>query len=76
MILPSVLVLEIDNPNFEEYLTTYLINKPIRVIIVIDIDFKAIKVNKQLISIYNKIQRGSSSFLSRLSSTNISRVNV
>ena len=55
MILPSVLVLEIDNPNFEEYLTTYLINKPIRVIIVIDIDFKAIKVNKQLISIYNKI---------------------
>jgi len=76
MILSSVLVSEIDNPDFKEYLTTYLINKPTRVIIVTDTDFKATEVNKQLMSIRNKIQRGSSSFLSRLSPTNISRVDV
>ncbi|KAF4626708.1 hypothetical protein G7Y89_g11446 [Cudoniella acicularis] len=41
MILPTVLVLEADNPDFKECLTTCLINKPTRVIIVTNTDFKA-----------------------------------
>jgi hypothetical protein len=46
MILPIILVLESDNPDFKEYLMTYLINNPARVIIITNIDFKVIKVNK------------------------------
>ena len=46
MILPTVLVLESDNPDFEEYLTTCLINKPAKVIIVTDTDFRATEVNE------------------------------
>jgi Glycosyltransferase like family 2 len=76
MILPTVSVSETDNPDFEECLTTCLINKPARVIIVTDTDFKAAEVNKQLLSIRDKIQGGSSSFLSRLGPTDISGVNV
>jgi hypothetical protein len=41
MILPTVTVSEPDNPDFEECLTTCLINKPAGVIIVTDTDFKA-----------------------------------
>ena len=55
IILPTILVLELDNPDFKEYLITYLINKPIRVIIITNIGFRAIEVNRQLLSIYNKI---------------------
>jgi hypothetical protein len=55
MILPTILVLELDNLDFEECLTTCLINKPARLIIVTDTDFKATKVNKQLFSIRDKI---------------------
>jgi len=76
MILPTVSVSQADNPDFEECLTTCLINKPAGVIIVTDTDNKAAEVNKQLLSIYDKIQRGSSSFLSRLGPTNISGVDV
>jgi len=76
MILPTVSVSESDNPDFEECLTTCLINKPARIIIVTDTDFKATEVNKQLFSIRAKIQRGSSSFLSELGPTDISGVDV
>jgi hypothetical protein len=76
MILPAVSVSESDNPDFEECLTTCLINKPARIIIVTDTDFKATEVNKQLFSIRAKIQRGSSSFLSELGPTDISGVDV
>jgi hypothetical protein len=55
---------------------TCLINKPTRVIIVTDTDFKATKVNKQLLSICDKIKEGLSSFLSGLGPTDISGVNV
>jgi hypothetical protein len=55
MILPTVLVLELDNPDFKECLTTCLINKPVRIIIITNIDFKATEVNKQLFSICTKI---------------------
>jgi hypothetical protein len=44
MILPIILVLELDNPNFKECLMTCLINKPTRVIIIIDTDFRATEV--------------------------------
>jgi hypothetical protein len=76
MILPTVSVSESDNPEFEECLTTCLINKPAGVIIVTDTDFKATEVNKQLLSIRDKIQKGSSSFLSELGPTDISGVDV
>jgi cellulose synthase/poly-beta-1,6-N-acetylglucosamine synthase-like glycosyltransferase len=76
MILPTITVSELDNPDFEECLTTCLINKPTRVIIVTDTDFKAAEVNKQLLSIRKKIQGGSSSFLSGLGPTDISGVDV
>jgi hypothetical protein len=76
IILPTILVLELDNPDFEECLITCLINKPARVIIITNTGFRAIEVNKQLLSICDKIQKGLSSFLSKLSSTNISGVNV
>jgi hypothetical protein len=76
MILPTVTVSESDNPDFEECLTTCLINKPAGVIIVTDTDFKAAEVNKQLLSIRDKIQGGSSSFLSGLGPTDISGVDV
>jgi hypothetical protein len=72
MILPTVLVSESDNPDFEECLTTCLVNKPARVIIVSDTDFRA----AELLSIHDKIQRGSSSFLSELGSIDISGVDV
>jgi hypothetical protein len=70
------LVLELDNPDFKECLMTCLINKPTRVIIITNTDFRAIEVYKQLLSIYNKIRSSSSSFLSRLGLTNISGVNI
>jgi len=76
MILLTVLVSESDNPDFEECLTTCLINKPARVIVVTDTDFRATEVNKQLLSIRDKIQKGSSSFLSELGPTDISGVDV
>jgi aryl-phospho-beta-D-glucosidase BglC (GH1 family) len=76
MILPTVSVSESDNPDFKECLTTCLINKPAGVIIVTDTDFRATEVNKQLLSIRDKIQRGSSSFLSGLGPTDISRVDI
>ena len=46
IILFIILVLELDNPDFEEYLTTYLINKPMRVIIITNTGFRAIEVNR------------------------------
>jgi hypothetical protein len=46
MILPTILVLKSDNPDFKEYLTTCLINKPARVIIITDTGFRAIEANK------------------------------
>ncbi|KAH8790871.1 hypothetical protein F5882DRAFT_449991 [Hyaloscypha sp. PMI_1271] len=76
MILPTVSVLELDNPDFEECLMTCLINKPARVIIVTDTGFRAIEVNRQLLSIRDKIQKGLSSFLSELGLTDISGVDV
>jgi len=76
MILPTILVLELDNPDFKECLTTCLINKPARVIIITDTDFRAAEVNKQLLSISDKIRSGSSSFLSGLGPTNISGVDI
>lgn len=76
MILPTVSVSESENPDFEECLTTCLLNKPARVIIITDTDFRVTEVNKQLLSIRDKIQRGSSSFLSELGPTDISGVDV
>jgi hypothetical protein len=76
MILLTISILKSNNPDFKECLTTYLINKPARLIIITDTDFKAIKVDKKLFNIRDKIQRGSSSFLSELSLTNISGVDV
>ena len=76
MILPTVSVSESDNPDFEECLTTCLINKPARVIIVTDTGFRATEVNRQLLSIRDKIQKGLSSFLSELGPTDISGVDV
>ena len=76
MILPTVSASGSDNPDFEECLTTCLANKPARLIIVTDTDFRATEVNKQLLSIRDKIQKGSSSFLSELGPTNISGVDV
>jgi hypothetical protein len=55
---------------------TCLINKPAGVIIVTDTDFRATEVNKQLLSIRDKIQRGLSSFLSGLGPTDISGVDI
>jgi hypothetical protein len=46
IILPTILVLGLDNPDFKEGLMTYLANKPARLIIVTDTDFRAIEVNK------------------------------
>ncbi|KAF4627919.1 hypothetical protein G7Y89_g10233 [Cudoniella acicularis] len=40
IILPTVLVLELENPDFKEYLTTCLLNNPARVIIITDTYFK------------------------------------
>jgi hypothetical protein len=76
MILPTVSVSESDNPDFKECLITCLINKPARVIIITDTDFKATEVYKQLLSIYDKIRSGSSSFLSGLGPTDISGVDI
>jgi hypothetical protein len=55
IILSTIIVLESDNPDFKECFITCLINKPIRVIIITNTDFKAIEVNKQLLSIRDKI---------------------
>jgi hypothetical protein len=76
MILPTVSVSESDNPDFEECLTTCLINKPARVIIITDTDFRAAEVYKQLPSIYDKIRSGSSSFLSGLGLIDITGVDI
>ncbi|PMD55484.1 glycosyltransferase family 2 protein [Hyaloscypha bicolor E] len=76
IILPTISVSESDNPDFKECLTTCLVNKLARLIIITNTDFKATEVNKQLFSIRNKIQRGSSSFLSELGLTNISGVDI
>jgi len=46
IILLIILVLEVNNPDFKEYLMTYLINKPAGVIIITNTDFKVIEVNK------------------------------
>ncbi|KAF4636180.1 hypothetical protein G7Y89_g1902 [Cudoniella acicularis] len=74
MILPTVSVL--DNPDFKECLTACLINKPAMVIIVTDTGFRATEVDKQLLSIRDKIRSGSSNFLSRLGLTDISGVDI
>ena len=76
MILPTVSVSESDNPDFEECVTTYLINKPAMVIIVTDTSFRATEVDNHLLSIRDKIQSGSSSFLSGLGPIDISGVDI
>ncbi|TVY81479.1 hypothetical protein LSUE1_G007408 [Lachnellula suecica] len=76
MILPTVSVSESENPDFEECLTACLLNKPASVIIATDTYFKVTGVNKQLLSIRDKIERGSSNFLSELGPTDISGVDV
>ena len=46
IILLIILVLEVNNPDFKEYLMTCLINKPIGVIIITNTGFKVIEINK------------------------------
>jgi hypothetical protein len=55
IILPIIIILKLDNPDFKEYLITYLINNSARIIIITDTNFKAAEINKQLLSICNKI---------------------
>jgi hypothetical protein len=54
----------------------YLINKSAKIIIIINIKFKIIKINRLLLNIYNKIQKNLFNFLNRLSPINISNVNI
>ena len=76
MILPTISVSESDNPDFEECLTTCLINKPASIIIVTDTGCKAAEVNANLVSVQDKIQGGTSTFLRGLGPTNISGIDI
>jgi hypothetical protein len=54
----------------------YLINKPAGIIIIIDTNFKIIKINRLLLNINDKIQKNLFSFLNRFSPIDISNIDI
>jgi hypothetical protein len=76
LILCTVSVSESDNPDFEECLTTWLLNRPARVIIVTDTEEREAAAKERYFDICIRIQNGSSRFLKDISATDVSAVAV
>lgn len=76
LILCTVSISESHNPDFEECLTTWLLNRPARVIIVTDTEEREAAAKERYFDICIRIQNGSSRFLKDIGATDISVVAV
>lgn len=76
LILCTVSVSESDNPGFEECLTTLLLNKPARVIVVTDTEEREEAAKARYSDICIKIRSGSSHFLKDIGASNVSVVEI
>ncbi|RYP28951.1 hypothetical protein DL767_006964 [Monosporascus sp. MG133] len=76
LILYTRSVLESDNPDFEECLTTWLLNQPAHIIIVTDTEEREGVAKRRYSDTCARIQSGSSRFLDDIGATDVSVVAV